>query len=118
MQSAGLSPTCQRLGFSSPQRSQLVPVGQLVLRQPALLLPVLLLLPLCVLGADQLFAALSWYLDPLGPGTAQFGEHELMRAEGDAANCPIHAGALVFAVGTEDLPVLVNLVVVLAGSSI
>ena len=70
------------------------------------------------LGADELFAALSWHFDPPGLGTAQFGQCEHMWAEGHASNGAVHASALVFAVWTEDFPVLVNLVVVLTRSSI
>lgn len=73
---------------------------------------------LCFLMAYELFTALSRYLDPPGLGTAQFGQRELMWAEGDASNSTVHASALVFAVWTEGFPVLVNLVIVLTRSSI
>lgn len=103
--------------------SQLIPVGKVVFRRSvfAVLLSVFLYhraLCLCFLGADKLLTAASRHLDPPGLGTAQFGQRELTWAEGNASNSTIHACALVFAVWTEDFPVLVNLVVVLARSSV
>lgn len=72
----------------------------------------------CFLGADELFAAPTRHLDPSGICATQFGQRELVRAQGDAPNSTVYAGALVFAVRAEGFTVLVDLAVVLAGSSI
>ena len=47
-------------------------------------------------------------------GTAQGGQGELLRAQGDAAHSPVDARALVFTVGLEAFAILVNPAVVLA----
>jgi len=71
-----------------------------------------------LLEADEVSAAAPPGLDPPGLGTARFGQREPMWAEGDASHGTVHAGALVSAARAEDLPVLVNVVAVLARSSI
>lgn len=113
-----LDPSDEIIGFTPPRGGQLIPVGEVVSRQfvSARRFSVFRLggaLCLC-----ELFTAPAPYLDPLGLGTAQFGQPELMRAEGDTSNSTVHASALVFAVWTEDFPVLVNAVAVLARSSV
>lgn len=75
-------------------------------------------LGLCFLRAGEPFTALSRHLDPPWFGTTQLGQQDLMRAQGDAPHSSVHACALVFAVWTESFSVLVNLTVILAGSTV
>lgn len=112
--------TRQRPGCSSPLWAQLVPLSEVVFKHAAVF-SVLLHLFLhheSLLGALKLVTASPGYLDPLWIRAAQLGQNDHVGAEGDATNSSVHAGALVFTVRTEVLSILVDLVVVLAGSSI
>lgn len=64
---------------------------------------------LTALLAGPLFAALIAELHPPGAGALRGRQPQVLGAEGDAADGPIHADALQLAAGLEALPIVVDL---------
>lgn len=71
--------------------------------------------PLVAVDAE---AALAWHLDQLWRRTGRGRQGHVAGAKGNAAHCPVDAGALVFATGAEVLAILVDPPVIFARASL
>lgn len=67
---------------------------------------------------EPLFTAVTRHLDQPRVGAVPDRQRHLLGAQGHAAHHPVHAAALVLAVGLEVLPVLVDPAVKLAGAAV